>query len=209
MDTKRLIMEKAIELFNQNGYATVSMRDIAEAAGKSVGNVTYHFNKKSDLINAIMEMQYEEYRSQNFQSDVDIKDFLKQMSKMLNHQKRYFFYFNNMIELCRTYDEVWGLNIRVKNEFTNYFVEVLENFAKRGIIKPPPSKEYFAHLATGILLIMMSWIQQSSLARSQPHEGLIEVVMSILYSNLSEKGIGMVEDGKFREEVGLAPGDDW
>lgn len=71
----------------------------------------------------------EEYPAQNLQSDVDIKDFLKQLSKMLNHQKRYFFYFNNMIELCRTYDEVQGLNIRVKNEFTNYFVEVLENFA--------------------------------------------------------------------------------
>lgn len=58
-------------------------------------------------------------------------------------------------------------------------------------------------------MIMMSWIQHSSLARKEPHEGLIEVVMSILYSNLSEKGIKLFEDGKFREEVGLAPGDDW
>lgn len=43
------ILETSIQLFNKNGYAAVTMRDIAGALNISPGNLTYHFKKKTIL----------------------------------------------------------------------------------------------------------------------------------------------------------------
>lgn len=39
------ILETSIELFNKNGYAYVTLRDISDALNISPGNLTYHFKK--------------------------------------------------------------------------------------------------------------------------------------------------------------------
>lgn len=54
MDTKEKIRTEAKELFNQLGYQDVKMRTISDALGISVGNLTYHYKKKIDLVVDIM-----------------------------------------------------------------------------------------------------------------------------------------------------------
>jgi len=53
--TKERIVETAIALFNKSGYAAISLRDIADAAGTTIGNLTYHFHHKEDLLVAIQK----------------------------------------------------------------------------------------------------------------------------------------------------------
>ena len=48
--TKEDILITARELFNEYGYKNISMRDIAKKLNISVGNLTYYFKKKEDLI---------------------------------------------------------------------------------------------------------------------------------------------------------------
>lgn len=52
------IITAATALFNEKGYHSVSMRDIAAALGISVGNLTYHFPKKQDILQAIMARNF-------------------------------------------------------------------------------------------------------------------------------------------------------
>jgi AcrR family transcriptional regulator len=191
MTTKKLILEKAIELFNKNGYATVSMRDIADATNKSVGNITYHYKKKSDLIYAIVELQYEDLKSLAFKTDVNIRGLNEQLKLMLNFQKKYYFYFSNMIELRKNYNEISEFQLKVREELTLHFIRIIENFEKKEIFKVSPNKEFHECLAKGIVLLMMSWIQQISLEEIEQHEGLLNIVWSILYFNLTEKGISL------------------
>ena len=47
---KEKIAQVSRELFNANGYQKVSMRQIAEHCGISVGNLTYHYPHKEDLL---------------------------------------------------------------------------------------------------------------------------------------------------------------
>ena len=47
---KEKIAESSRELFNANGYQKVTMRQIAERCGISVGNLTYHYPHKEDLL---------------------------------------------------------------------------------------------------------------------------------------------------------------
>lgn len=47
---KQIIAEASRELFNSEGYQKVTMRQIADRCGISVGNLTYHYPHKEDLL---------------------------------------------------------------------------------------------------------------------------------------------------------------
>ena len=49
------ILYAAQALFSRYGYDRVSMRDIAESVGISVGNLTYYFGKKEYVMVAVLE----------------------------------------------------------------------------------------------------------------------------------------------------------
>lgn len=48
--TRTRIVESALRLFQQNGYARTTMRAIAKEAGVSVGNAYYYFDSKEQLV---------------------------------------------------------------------------------------------------------------------------------------------------------------
>ena len=50
------ILQTAKTLFNRNSYDAVSMRDIARATGISVGNLTYHFPRKADILLSLLSL---------------------------------------------------------------------------------------------------------------------------------------------------------
>lgn len=51
--TKQRILEVSLLLFNQHGVANVSQRRITETLSMSPGNLTYHFRRKEDIIEAL------------------------------------------------------------------------------------------------------------------------------------------------------------
>ena len=55
MNTREKILDQARRLFNDRGLTTITMRHIAEALGISLGNLTYHFQKREDLVMAIYQ----------------------------------------------------------------------------------------------------------------------------------------------------------
>jgi len=53
IDTKVHITETALRLFNENGYGATTTAALAEATGKTEGNIWYHFKNKRALLDAI------------------------------------------------------------------------------------------------------------------------------------------------------------
>jgi len=54
--TRRLILEAAASLFREKGYAEVSLREIAQAAGMKTGSLYYHFEGKESLVEEILTL---------------------------------------------------------------------------------------------------------------------------------------------------------
>jgi len=61
LQTKNNILQKAVELFNENGTASVSMNALAESLGISAGNLQYHYRSKEDVIREILEEMYKQF----------------------------------------------------------------------------------------------------------------------------------------------------
>lgn len=57
-DTKAKMIEAAVPLFAKQGYAAVSVREAARAAGVNVAAASYHFGGKEGLYQAVLEEQF-------------------------------------------------------------------------------------------------------------------------------------------------------
>ncbi len=60
---KNHILSCAITLIETGSPLDFSVAKVAKAAGISQGNLTYHFHKKSDLINAVVQHLVERYKT--------------------------------------------------------------------------------------------------------------------------------------------------
>jgi AcrR family transcriptional regulator len=58
---RRLILEAAVPLIVERGSASVGVRDVAAAAGVSVGTVTYHFGSVQEILSEAMVLHIERY----------------------------------------------------------------------------------------------------------------------------------------------------
>lgn len=64
--SRRQILDTALDLFSHRGYGATSIRDIAQGAGLSTGNVYHHFADKEDIYNALFEEYWQAIGSPDF-----------------------------------------------------------------------------------------------------------------------------------------------
>ena len=53
-DTRDRIREEAVALFTERGYATTSLREIADRVGITKASLYYHYPSKQDLLAAVV-----------------------------------------------------------------------------------------------------------------------------------------------------------
>ncbi len=61
-ETRRRILEAALEIFRERGFASATMREIATSAGVAVGAAYYYFESKDAIVMAFYERAQEEMR---------------------------------------------------------------------------------------------------------------------------------------------------
>lgn len=49
------VLDIAARLFREQGYGSVSLRKIAEAAGIKAGSIYYHFGSKDEIVAAVLD----------------------------------------------------------------------------------------------------------------------------------------------------------
>ncbi len=192
MTAKDEILIKAIELFNQCGYESVTMRDIANAMHKSVGNITYHYSKKSDLMRAIGNLIYQDFCSLQLQSKLDIHGLHEKLVEMIQFQKRYAFYFTNMIALRKYQTDTVDTEDRqltVREKLISYYSEVIRNFEAEEIFETLPEKKSSRYLAEGIVLIILSWRHTGIPEHEARYNELLKIIWTVIYPYLTQKGI--------------------
>ena len=64
--SRGVILEAALHLFSEHGYRGTSIREIAEAAGLSTGNLYHHFPDKETLFRTLLDQYWAAIESPDF-----------------------------------------------------------------------------------------------------------------------------------------------
>ena len=64
MSTKKKILDAALTLFSEKGYANVFVAEIAEAVGIKAPSLYKHYKSKQDIFNAILDEMKNSYDKQ-------------------------------------------------------------------------------------------------------------------------------------------------
>lgn len=154
--TKRRIFNTAVKLFSEKGYDNTNIEEITAIAGVAKGTLYYHFTKKEDIFDMLLEEGRKllknniELKTRNCTTSLDkIKAvILVQIKVIVNYES-----FLNVI-----FSELWGeesRNIKCKKAVFEY-IKILEDIIKEGIDKGEFYDGNVEALASGIFGITVS-----------------------------------------------------
>lgn len=106
--TKKRILETTIRLFNRDGFANVSLPHISKIVDISLGNLTYHFRKKEELIESIYTLFQEElaFITKDYEVLSDLGEMDNQLRDFYEFQQRFKFFYLDLLEIERAYPAI-------------------------------------------------------------------------------------------------------
>lgn len=185
--TKSEICRAAKKLFNEKGYQAVSMRQIAQAAGISLGTLTYHYAHKQDLMTAIMDSTISTFPDSPPQDIAGFHLLLKQLLESIADSP---FYFNDP-SLYRCVPRLQVQNHDNVARLFDLLESALKNLRAGGLFSETLTDRHIRHLTMVLMLSHTGWSQYNS-CRSHDQAICLEEILAAqwaaLYPYLTPKG---------------------
>ncbi len=154
-DTREDILKTAKELFNERGYNAVSVRDIADAVGISKGNLTYHFKKKEDIVEAILAGNPSGPLLDVPSNLKGLDDFFMNIERVVKENPFYFWHHAQMSQISEPIKEqqraVYENNVKVLKD-------AFHELNKKGILRSEEFEGEYENLIDNILISGIYWM---------------------------------------------------
>ncbi|HRX16451.1 MAG TPA: TetR/AcrR family transcriptional regulator [Spirochaetota bacterium] len=130
-ETRKLIIDTAVGLFNERGVTTVTTNHIAAGCSLSPGNLYYHYRNKEQIIREIFIQITEEYHSI---LDNDMNHIIRLFEMGTQILYRYRFFYRELATLITTDPELKKLYR--DNQLQKYSIieKLILNMTKEGLL---------------------------------------------------------------------------
>lgn len=182
MLAREKILETALELFNNKGYANVGVREIARKLKISPGNLSYHFPKKEDILFGLLEnfsSINNEYYAWFAEVETTNLNFLLLMEKIFHNQfKHRGVYIGNQFVQQELRDSV-GYNYKqTANRRTQAFRKIFEELSQnKQLVLTANDVEFLVSYMT---LFGRFWISEAFLLEKERDENEVVVYYLIM-----------------------------
>jgi AcrR family transcriptional regulator len=167
MGTKEKITRKALELFNHKGIEYVGMRELAAALSMQIGNITYYFPTKDELVNQLaLDLSALNAKTLRPAGDLTLVAFLEMQEMIFTNQYRYRCLFLSFVHLVRQ-------NPFIAERYKHIDKARGENFTS--YVKSLQAGKYLASdsgkdtplLVDALGLVSRFWISETAISNSQ------------------------------------------
>lgn len=196
--TQTRIIDAALELFNTQGVANVGLRDIATACEMTQGNLTYHFPNKGQLLAAIFSQAAELVGEQLASvSEVSLASIDSLWMRGAQMQRRYRFFYVDLVEIDRQYPEVAKQHERNALLRRRQLEELLNTAVARGLVRDEQHEGDYARLAHAAWLVLTFWVSERAAFSQRPStpkawardfERIRSVLWTLLRPHLTPQG---------------------
>lgn len=193
--TKYRILRAARLLFNERGISEVSQRTISDHIAISPGNLTYHFNKREEIIEALyVEIREEisslldfiEAKEPTLESILDLS---KGMNKILFENR---FFTADYLQIIRAHNFIKKDYVALTARRDALVSTILQFCVKDGLVRKEELPNEFDFLCKRIQLVNDYWILAVGTAKDDimlKHTRVYaEIGLQMLYPYLTEKG---------------------
>lgn len=192
MTTREKIIVESVELFNSRGISPVTLRDIADRVGISIGNLAYHFKNKDFIIEEIFRLMEEERqkRLSEVQMIPSFDNANRQTLAILKISYKYRFFYLDTLDILRAYPSIAKLHKKQVEESINYVKAILDYSVGSGNMKPEPYPGCYRRLSETVWSIMQFWLMSEAIRGIKKHsanEARI-TMWSLVEPHLTEKG---------------------
>ena len=190
-NTKNKIIEKSIELFNAEGFGNITIQKVAAQLGISLGNFTYHFPKKDDLVLTIYKQLLEELNQlvKTYSASPDFRQIDQQVRAFYHFQKKYKFFYRATLAIENAYPLIGAEHRKNISHQISNIKYLLSYNVKSGLFNEKILEEEF-NAANLIWMVVAFWTTNLEL-RGIPDEGeqaLSDAVWSVLKPHFTNAG---------------------
>lgn len=154
--TKRRIFNTAVELFSAKGYDNTNIEEITAIAGVAKGTLYYHFTKKEDIFDLLLEEGLNLLKNNIELKTRNCKTALSKIKAVTLVQIKVIVKYENFLNVI--FSELWGedsKNIKCKKAVFEY-IKILEKIIQEGIDNGEFYDGNVEALASGIFGITVS-----------------------------------------------------
>jgi AcrR family transcriptional regulator len=189
--TKKRIVETTIQLFNEFGFPNVKLPLIADTLGISLGNLTYHFPKKENLI----ELIYDTFRKElntvtlGYKEVTDLDGVNQKLNKFYEFQLRFRFFYLDLLELERAYPNIALIHQKhIENQIDGLGRDFQYN-AELGFLKDVKIPRFYRRLAHQVWMNLVFWPLQLAIRGKKGNlEEMAEATWLMVAPYITENG---------------------
>lgn len=190
--TRQRIIDKAVELFNHNGFASVTLFEIAGALDMTRGNLTYHFKDKYILLVAIATEFWAKLNEEKKKTMLlpSFENMHNEIQLFYRFQQEYAFIFTDLHVL--THPLIRRQFQEIRDESVNHMEAAIAFAIGAKNMHPEPFEGVYHNLAFSTWLISFYWLNQQMFGGDEKQysgdEGEMKI-WSLLLPHLTEKGL--------------------
>lgn len=171
---KEEIINTSRDLFNAHGYHTVTMRMIASSCHISVGNLTYYYPKKKDILKDLLDSKRPTKQDQTMNSLEDLYRFIYEMIDGV--RKNHFFFSSSDMQSLDS--DSFEENKKNVHKIHTEFIHCLEQLQNKKIISISMKKEEMETYVSTLMLAHLSWANEEKKNSSYTSLTFEEFMMS-------------------------------
>jgi AcrR family transcriptional regulator len=193
--TKQNILRAARILFNERGVSNVSQRLISDHIAISPGNLTYHFKKRSDILEALYfeyAQEMEEHIASFNQHEANLSNLAKLAKSLskIGFDNRFFTI--DFVQIIRENVKIKKHHQTLVKQRQNQLETVLKKFEDQGIIRAQEIADEYKMLLMRLELLSDYWLifigtnAEEVLLKNTRTQA--ELFMQSIYPYLTQKG---------------------
>ncbi|NIB38818.1 TetR/AcrR family transcriptional regulator [Pseudomaricurvus alkylphenolicus] len=196
-NTRDRILENSLRLFNQRGVEKVSALDISKALSISPGNLTYHFKKKQDIVDALVEALEQDLLTAL--EDIDTigalaQDHQQWVNRLFGLLWQYRFFFNDITYLGLNAPKLKKKYGFFKNSSTGKMRDNYKRLEQAGLMNPIVAPNTVELLVDNIWYLWLSYVRIYAFevgSRKCSQEGFINFAsrhnMALMFSHYTDE----------------------
>ncbi len=190
LDIRQKILDTAKKLFNEKGFNSVSTQEIAHELGISKGNLTYHFHKKEEIIEAIIK-QWPRRETPAAPDNLEALDrYFRRMQDVVRENAFYFWHYAQMAQLSPSIKdaqrEVYAVHRKILSDAFRLLFEA-------GLIRGEGFPKEYERLIDALYLSIIYWLPFCEL-RQEKDTDFQTHAWGIMHNLLTEQGRSRLEN---------------